>query len=82
MTNEEFYKVFESEETKWEGDNCYQGMQIISKYTNNIVCSAGHDQIWSEGVDELIKKGITLDDANALRLLNWMIDEDSLSCFV
>lgn len=82
MTNEEFYKVFDNEDTNWDGDNCYQGFQIIAKYTDNIVCAAGHDQIWSEGVDELVEKGITLEDANALRRLNWMIDEDSLSCFV
>ena len=82
MTREEFEEVFESDEAKWEGDNCYQGLMIIAKYTKNVVHGASHDQVWSEDVDTLIDAGITVEDATKLRLINWMIDEDSLSCFV
>lgn len=83
MTKEEFLKVFESEETSWDGDNCYQGLQIIAKYTKNIVQGAGKDEIWSEDIDNLIEAGITEEDAEKLRLLNWGIqDGDYLYCFV
>ena len=82
MTREELEKVFESEETNWEGDNCYQGLQIIAKYTKNVVQGAGHDELFSEDVDNLIDAGITIEDATKLRELNWMISEGSLACFV
>lgn len=88
MTKEEFLKVFESEETKWDGDNAFQGLLIISKYINpkekDILGSVGHDIIYSVDIDELIDAGITLQDATNLRLLNWMIESeyDCMSCFI
>jgi hypothetical protein len=82
MTREELEKVFESEETNWEGDNCYQGLQIIAKYTKNVVHGASHDKVFSESIDELIEAGITLEDVTKLRMINWMIEEDCLSCYV
>lgn len=32
--------------------------------------------------DEIVVKGITEEDAIALRKLNWMINNDTLACFV
>lgn len=83
MTREEFIEIFQSEETKWEGDNCYQGLQILSKYTDNLIQGADHDVVWGPDISKLIDAGITKEDATKLRLLNWMIEEDSyLACFV
>jgi len=83
MTREEFDQVFENQKTKWEGDNCYQGLQILSKYTENLIQGAGHDVVWSEDIDTLIESGITKEDAEKLRELNWMIEDGSyLACFV
>lgn len=82
MKEDEFYKEFENEDTEWEGDNCYQGLLIISKYTKDVVKGAGHDQVWSESVSTLVENGITIEDARALRLLNWGIEYESLFCFV
>jgi len=83
MTREEFDQVFENQKTKWEGDNCYQVLQILSKYTENLIEGAGHDVVWSEDIDTLIESGITKEDAEKLRELNWMIEDGSyLACFV
>ena len=82
MDRELFDKIFDEIESKWEGDNAFQGLQILSKYTDNLLQDAEHDKIWSVDVDELIELGITRDDVVMLRRLNWMIEEGSLACFV
>jgi len=67
----------------WEGDNAYQGLQILRKYTANLICGADHDIIYSENIDQLIKAGITENDCKELRRLNWMVNDDEyLACFV
>jgi len=82
MTTEEFYEIFESEETDWEGDNCYQGLQIIAKYTNYLIHGAEHDVIYSKSINKLVEAGITIEDTQKLRKLNWRIEDDCLACFV
>lgn len=83
MTEERFEEIFETTESEWEGDNCFQGLQIIAKYTDNVVCGAGNDEVWSEDVDNLIEKGITEEDVKSLAKLGWWIEENSyLACFV
>lgn len=83
MSYEEFEEIFDTVDSKWEGDNAYQGLQIIAKYTNNVVCAAEHDIIYSESIEKLIKAGITREDVEQLAKLNWHIDEyESLACFV
>lgn len=86
ITYEEVEKVFENEDTEWSGDNALQGLFIISEYVDikkrDILIYAEHDQIWSISVDEAIDSGMTLEDFNELRLLNWMIDEGDLSVFI
>jgi hypothetical protein len=83
MTREEFKKVFKNEDTNWEGDNAYQGLQILSKYADSLIKGADHDIIYSCDVDYLIEKGITKEDAEKLRKLNWMIyDGEYMACFV
>jgi len=82
MDRELFDKIFDEIESKWEGDNAFQGLQILSKYTDNLLQGAEHDKIWSVDVDELIELGITRDDVVMLGRLNWMIEEGSLACFV
>jgi hypothetical protein len=82
-TREQVEEIFENDETSWDGDNCFQGMQIIAKYTDNVVCGADHDIVYSADLDDLIEAGLTIEDANELRKLNWMLeDNDYLSCFV
>lgn len=82
MDKEEIKQIFNDVDSKWEGDNAYQGLQILSKYTDNLIQGARHDVIWSVDVDEIIELGITKEDVTKLSLLNWMIDEDSFACFV
>jgi len=82
MTEERFKEIMDGKSGPWDGDNAYQGLQIIAKYTDDLICAAEHDIIYSEEVDVLIEAGITEKDAKELRRLNWMIYEDGLACFV
>jgi hypothetical protein len=82
-TIEQMESIFENTDSKWKGDNAYQGLQILSKYTNNLIQGAGHDVIWAMDIDEAIKAGITKEDVTKLALLNWMIEDSSyFACFV
>lgn len=83
MTEERFIEIMEGDSGDWEGDNAYQGLQILSKYTSNLIQGARHDAIYSENIDTLIEAGITEEDVIKLRDLNWMVeDEMYLACFV
>lgn len=85
MDIEKFEKIFDetnSDLLNIDGDNAYLGLQIIAKYTKNIISCAEHDIIFSESVEKIIEYGITEEDVIQLRKLNWMIDNDSLACFV
>ena len=83
MTEERFLELMDGDSGNWEGDNAYQGLQIIAKYTDNLIQRADHDVIWSEEISVLIEKGITEEDVKELNRLNWMIEDGSyLSCFV
>ena len=84
LTKGEIISIFEGEDGgRWEGDNAYQGLQILAKYTDNLIAGANHDVIYSEDVDKLIAAGITKEDVKELHRLNWMVeDEDYLACFV
>lgn len=83
MTEERFLEIMEGDSGSWEGDNAYQGLQIIAKYTDSVIEGASHDEIYSADIDVLIEKGITEEDVRELRRLNWMVEENSyLACFV
>ncbi len=82
MTRERLEEIFEEVDSKWEGDNAFQGLQILSKYTDRLIEGANHDIIYSCDVDSVIDK-LTEEDAYALRKLNWHIeDNDYFACFV
>lgn len=83
MNREEFEEIMNGDSGDWDGDNAIQGLLIIIKYLpKSGIEGATHDEIFSCGVDELLDAGLTKEDAEELRRLNWMIDEDSLACFV
>jgi len=85
MTREQFLKLMEFEDYKieWVGDNAFEGLKILSKYTDNLIQGARRDIIYSEDIDMLIEKGITKEEVTALRKLNWMVEDESyLACFV
>ena len=82
MKRQRLNQIFEETESQWEGDNAFQGLQILSKYTNKLINGADHDIIFSCDIDDVIET-ITEDDAIALAKLNWIIEEDSyFACFV
>lgn len=86
ITIEDVKAIFENIDSDWEGDNAFQGLLIISKYFDvnktEIITYASHDQIWSVDVDESIVNGMAKEDFEKLAKLNWMIEEETLSCFV
>ena len=83
MTEERFIEIMEGNSGNWKGDNAYQGLQILSKYTNDLIQGAEDDMIHSENINTLIEAGITEEDVIKLRELNWMVeDEMYLACFV
>lgn len=61
-----------------DGDDAFNGLVIIGKYTKEVVRAAEHDMIFSASVEELAEAGITRADVEKLGQLNWFIDED---CF-
>jgi hypothetical protein len=83
MTEERIIEIFDGDSGKWDGDNAYQGLQILAKYTKYLIQGADHDIIYSVGLDEIIKAGITEEDCLELRRLNWMVEDgECLACFV
>lgn len=88
MTRERLNEIFENVNAKWEGDNALQGLIILSKYIDakkkSILQAADHDIIYGPDIDKILEAGLTEEDADQLRQLNWMLDDDcdSLSCFV
>lgn len=83
---EEIRKIFddtESELQKIDGDNAFMGLQILSKYTKNLIQGAEHDIIYSISIEDAIELNITDEDLIQLAKLNWMIhEENDLACFV
>lgn len=67
----------------YDDDNAFLGLQIIRKYMpKKGISGADHDVIYSVDVGELLEAGLTERDAEELRNLNWMIEENCLACFV
>jgi len=85
MEREEFIKIFDETESNLssvDGDSAYLGLQIIAKYTKNLIHCAEHDVIYSEDINTLCEAGITKEDVTQLRIMNWGIEGDSLYSFV
>lgn len=85
MDREEFETIMSEERPINFDPGCdaVKGLLIIQKYLPlRGVEAAGHDIIYSAGVDEILEAGITKEDARRLSDFNWMIDEDSLATFV
>jgi len=85
MTEKEFIEIFENDgDTDWEGDNAYQGLQILAKYTDNLILGASYEEIYGPHIETLLEANITKEDLEALRKLNWGIDEyqTGLLCYV
>ena len=84
MTRERLEQIFEEtkSDSNWEGDNAFRGLQILSKYTDNLIQGAEHDIIYSCEIDDVVEK-LTDEDATMLAKLNWMLhDGEYFACFV
>lgn len=87
MLEERFLELMEidSSDDTWDGDNVLIGLNLIAKYfdkNTTILKSSDYETIYSVSVKDLINSGITEEDTEKLRKLNWMIQDDYLACFV
>ncbi len=84
ITREKFEEIMDFTELEFDGDNAFDGLVLIKKYmpTDDVICGADHDIIYSVDIDQLIKAGITEEDVIKLAKLNWMIRDDYMACFV
>jgi hypothetical protein len=88
MTESRFTQIMNEElhnlpQIKVFQNRALAGLKIIAKYLPAAgVEGADHDVIYSVDVNEIVKAGITEEDAIQLRQLNWMIDDGYLAKFV
>ena len=83
ITIEEVIQIFKEDSGKWEGDNCYKGLQIIARYSDFLIEGADHDIVYSKDIEELIEAGMTRKEFKQLREINWHIEDGTyLACFV
>ena len=85
MTEERFIEILKGDSSGvGEGCNALAGLKIIAKYLpKRGVEGADHDVIYSVGVREIVEAGITEEDAEKLRELNWMVEQSEwLACYV
>jgi len=79
--------IFDNEDSvSWDGDNALEGLNIIARYfpCKTVLQAADHDIIYSVDAQEVLDAGLSVQDAQRLAHLNWMIDSDSdcLACYV
>jgi hypothetical protein len=88
MDINEFIEIIDDEENCGKklldvGCNAVEGLKIIQKYVpDKGITAAKHGIIYSVDVETLFKAGITKEDAIELNLLNWLIEQNHLACFV
>lgn len=85
MTREEFDELMEETDSDDIDNGALRGLNILQKYADekeDVVSGVSHDQLWSLGVDEVLEKGLTKEDAVALRKLGWFESEDAFTIFV
>ena len=85
MDIEQFEKIMNSTESNISNveDNAFDGLVILRKYKKYVLQGAEHDEFFGPDVQELIDKGITVQDIIALAKLNWhIVDSEYVACFV
>ena len=88
MNKEEFLEILRDEalggsKINTVGCNAVAGLNLIQKYLpNKGIEGTGYEVIYSVSADELFNAGITKEDAEELRALNWMIKDNIMACFV
>ena len=88
MLEERFIELMEIERSflivdHIKGCDVLKGLLIITKYLPTMgIEAAGHDQVFSVSVEEIVSSGITEEDTLALNDLGWFIEYDVLAHFV
>lgn len=65
-----------------EGDLNLIALNILSKYTNDVIEGAEHDKIFLSQIDDLIEAGITSEDVARLSACGCCVEDDYLILFV
>lgn len=85
MTYEEFEEIMDQDiEYKTENyhRNIIKGLRLIEKYDPKVdISHAEHEIVYANTEIEELIKVISIEDAQQLRNMGWIIEEDSLACF-
>ena len=77
MTEEKLIEILKKDYPRFSKKRCriFLGLKIITKYLpEEGIDGAYHDMICSVLVTDLVKAGITKEDAEKLGLLGWMVE--------
>ena len=74
MTNERLNEIFEETPCENQKNKAFNGLQILSNYTEDLSCCAEHDVIYCASIDDIVDE-ITEEDATKLAELNWGLSE-------
>ncbi len=85
MTRSELEEILSKDNTMSEmsDSSVLIGLNIIEKYIPGFHIEPAHDILYCADINEIIKAGLTSEDAEELRKQNWMIDSsnDCLAVF-
>lgn len=79
MDREGFKKIIEDTDSlihELKIDYKMEGLKIVSKYTEQVMHGASHDELYLEDINVLVKNGITKEDVIKLAEYNFGYDED------
>lgn len=79
FTIQQIKNIMEREDftTDTAKDWTFEGLRIISRYTNRVIINATNGKIFSEEVKHLIIKGITVEDIQKLAQYGFTIENGS-----
>lgn len=82
MTIKKLREIFGKENSITENeDPIFKGLQILSKYTKNVIAASHYKIIHSANIEDVFEY-ISEEDALELRSLNWFIDCECFATFV
>jgi hypothetical protein len=76
MTEERFEEIMEESykyDHNFKGDTLFEGLKIMSKYTNDLCGGADHDIVYGPDIPTLVEAGIKEEEVRKLNILNWHV---------
>jgi len=84
MTEEQLQDILNKAETDYSFEACkiFAGLKIITKYLPaEGIGAAEHDIVYSCDAGDILKAGLTEEDARQLGRLGWFVEEEALAHF-